>query len=956
MAKRLKRAIGFVGDRLDDVRDEAVETVRGFREEAPDVLRRAMDAQSRIPVFGFNGPQGMLEDLGRPAGALVGALGGENPAESVRGFVRGAQDPEWGARQGRNVGFVRNLPDEDLWGEKRFLPDNISARDIGGGIAAAALDPLNLIGAGPATRAARGLNAVGDAGAIRRAAGPVESATRGALRQKADGAIQSAVEFSDEMMERFGVPYRPRVSGGAVPPARTPEANVFDLIHPGEKPEIGVLRRYEGELNTHGLEVRRDMDRGNRFLGSLGVGRPTGSSRVVERYGEMEDLFKALHGEGPVPPRLQPVFDDLKAALDIETAATLDFDPKFMARPDYFPRGWREVDLGKPPAGMPRSPSGIGTTPGFAKNRVEETFTEMLEKTYTRPDGTQYKLEPKSWNPYEMLALRRIDAAQYRAGKEMVERLKVVNKAIPVDGPLPDGWRVPKVGPAFEGKSLVAPPDANNAAPSFFGYTDRYAVPDSVADVLENNYGARVSLGKYPEKVLDAAQNAKRIKLMGSLFQQIDFSTRTGFAMWGGAADDLLSGKPVSAVAKMLKSPVEVGNLVRMNVSPQGRAALRDEILSGKPIFKERPGISLRGVAEAGWQQQDFSIVRRDISNTLKDIAARETEKGLAGLPQRAKRNLGRLEAANQRGLFDGVYPQAQTVAIKNWVLPRLVRQHPDWTDQQIMGQAADEINKAFSTLGDYQTVFKNPYMNHLTHHLIFSTNEAESLLRGAGSAFHGNNKRLWGTFYLGGAMMLGAVANLAHMATTTITEGRPEPLPFDRYNPLRTSEKSPLGIGYNSAFLSPDIPLRGTDGDRLTLDLVGQMDTAFRILDPVGFISSRESVAVRALANQLTGRDYDYNEIDTVGPKGIVSRAAQAVSDLYEPIGASHLRKGLEVGGDKREPVGLAGEVIQAAGPNLRNPSEADGGAPARKSSGPVGRPSRRTRPTRPSRRRSRD
>ncbi|MHC4511000.1 MAG: hypothetical protein ACYTAO_18925, partial [Planctomycetota bacterium] len=71
-----------------------------------------------------------------------------------------------------------------------------------------------------------------------------------------------------------------------------------------------------------------------------------------------------------------------------------------------------------------------------------------------------------------------------------------------------------------------------------------------------------------------------------------------------------------------------------------------------------------------------------------------------------------------------------------------------------------------------------------------------------------------------------------------------------------------------------------------MTADLVGQMDTAFRLLDPESFLKSRESVPVRAIENQRTGKDFFGAPIDTVGPGGVISRTAQLIQDMFAPIG----------------------------------------------------------------------
>ena len=879
--------------------------VAGFLAHALNPFEADTNPSSLFGTAAPGGSNAVVQELLRPAN-YVGVGSG------VRGLARGAATGVAGrVAADKASDALADAP------EPVRLAGTILAGLAGGVAGFGAVDA-----AGPASRATGSkLREIGAALTERPASGYANSQdlinmgysqSRGAISPRA--ISESPVRSTQLNSVLFPFPLRGKTK--PVPPAggAPPVADVFNKILPnGEKPATGVLRLYEGAVNTQGLEIKRDLDLGNRALAKLGIGKPTGVSRAVDRFAEGEDLFKALHGEAPAPARLQSLYDDLKASVDVETKATLDFDPHFMAHPDYFPRGWREVEVGNGTRQLTGGGRGVmGATPGFSKPRIDATFTEILDGTYTRPDGSMFKLEPSSWNPYEMLAQRRIAGAEFREQKVLMNRLRETGQAVAADGPLPDGWRVPRVGPAFEGKPMIAPPDATNTNASFFGFSGRMAVPDAVADVLENQYGRRVSLGRAPEAVLTALSGAKRVKLLGSLFQQVDFSTRTGASMFAGAIDDLAAGKPLSAVKKMARTPVEIGNLFRMNVSPQGRAALRDEILSGAPLFKERPGITLRGVSEGGWQQSDISILRRDISNTLNTVAA-------SGKFGAAKNNLRRLEAVNERGLFDGVYPQAQTIALKNWILPRIMRQHPEWTDAQIMGNAATEVNKAFSTLGNFQTIFKNPFVNHLAHNLVFSTNESEALIRGAGSTFIGENKALWGEFYLGAALFLGTVANLVHMASTAITNGSPEALPLERYTPIKKDPRSPLGVNYNSSFLSPDVPFTGEGGRALALDLVGQLDTAFRLLDPMAFVKARESIGVRALHNQLTGRDFYDNPIDTLGPKGLVSRAVQAALDIGEPISAAQVRGAAGAVPPAHEPVGTLGSGIQAAGLNLR-------------------------------------
>ncbi|KKL54081.1 hypothetical protein LCGC14_2268980, partial [marine sediment metagenome] len=122
--------------------------------------------------------------------------------------------------------------------------------------------------------------------------------------------------------------------------------------------------------------------------------------------------------------------------------------------------------------------------------------------------------------------------------------------------------------------------------------------------------------------------------------------------------------------------------------------------------------------------------------------------------------------------------------------------------------------------------------------------------------------------------------------------------------------------------------PLTGRSGVQVTLDLMGQMDTAFRTLDPKSFLSARYSVPVRAGVSQLTGKDFFGAPIDTVGPGGIFSRTAQLAQDLFAPIGPGQaglelLRSNIEEAEGLIQPgearLGTTGLGVQATGVNLR-------------------------------------
>jgi hypothetical protein len=100
--------------------------------------RRAQGVTDQTELTGglaVAGGVGSLID--RFTGAPIrGALQDPNP---VRGAIRGFYEPDVYAR-GRNLPGINRLPDEDLYGERRFLPDNLSLRDIGGTVGEAVFD------------------------------------------------------------------------------------------------------------------------------------------------------------------------------------------------------------------------------------------------------------------------------------------------------------------------------------------------------------------------------------------------------------------------------------------------------------------------------------------------------------------------------------------------------------------------------------------------------------------------------------------------------------------------------------------------------------------------------------------------------------------------------------------------------------------------------------------------
>lgn len=683
------------------------------------------------------------------------------------------------------------------------------------------------------------------------------------------------------------------------------------------RPVITLLRQYEAAVNTAQRRAGIVVDEGSKRLTDLGIGVRRAGVMIPreEDIPVLDDLFDALHTRNrdlAAARGLGREYDELVDLTAWEEAARLDFDPEMATVGDYFYRGWKPPGVST--TGRPR----VGATPSFQRPRVGATYREMREAGF----------EPLSWNPYEQWRISRMQGIRYREQTALIDNLKTLEIARPHEGgPTPKGWRTPEIGPAFEGKPFAFE-DSVTGEPRV-GFTRRWVVPNDVANRLENIYGKKpeffgtVNIGDREidfDKAIDwIAFVPKRAKLFGSFFQQQDFLTRSGVGAWSGAVDALQAGQPISAVARVAKLPKTAVDILQANTSPATRAQIKRQLDDPTPLVEGRPGISMRGISEAGLSTIDVTILPKDIDDLARII--RETSTA-AKVPKRIAQSVRDLETAMRRGLFEGVYPAAQMADIRNNIAPMVARQHPDLPDEAINGMIARLANVRWSTVPASQSVFQNPKMRAFLSRLFFSVGESEGMLRQAVGTVSGSNKAFWGKHWIGAYIFLMASANAVHFASTG------HPLPSDRYVPISKDKWGPLPFGYNIDFASPDLPFVGRSGTRLMLDLVGQLDTGLRVLDPASFMSSRFSVPIRAAWNQLTGEDFTGRPIDEVGPGGVVSRTQQLMFDLFSPIGlgqsggeaARQMFSGVgRIIPEGESRIGVGGSLVQAAGLNVR-------------------------------------
>lgn len=231
-----------------------------------------------------SGPQGFLNSSALFAGAIGGTIDRFTGAP-IRGALRNPSDPLGGAfdafldpstASGRDIGPARILPDTDLWGKTRFLPDNVSLRDIAG----------------------LGIEGVSDVGAISGTAKAV--AKRGAIKA-------GAREFALSEHAAINLPYAP---------APISQAMAAFPASPAGKALFGLD------------DIQPGLGRGQRFRAAAseftGVGIP-----------DDELATPAMKMRARVQPRISAQAEQLSAQLD--SVARRAFKPDSQGRIQSLP-------------------------------------------------------------------------------------------------------------------------------------------------------------------------------------------------------------------------------------------------------------------------------------------------------------------------------------------------------------------------------------------------------------------------------------------------------------------------------------------------------------------------------------------------------------------------------------------------------------------------------------------
>jgi len=692
-----------------------------------------------------------------------------------------------------------------------------------------------------------------------------------------------------------GVPAGPNMP----PPRQSHHALTDDMDLPTwETPSQGIMRKWESARQAQGFDTLRWFEEGSRLAKEAGV---------AFNEETINPLYRALHGEIPlseVDQRLHPLFNFIKEFQQIEEREMLEFlssakntAPEFLrldaenfatrmiAHPDYFPRGWQRGARG----GGGGFPAGPVRTPGFTKPRIDMTYSEI------RAFGEN----PSTWNPLAMMAERRLAGMEYRESVVLMNRLHKEGLARTSDEVLGStGWRVPRIGPTFQGRPAPTPISSVRGGGDQ-ALTGAIFVPNRVANILERVYAPTMS--DTMRKIRWFSNGFKGAKLAGSLFQHVDMTTRAVGS--GLTPTGLARGAP-------LRYPSLFKDIVTTQASRKARANMERQLLSNERVHKDFD-LTYRMLVEEGLNlQADTSIIQREFLNFLGEEPKRIFP-------------IQKLKDLNdwwQSGLFDGVYRSTQKWSLENFIIPQIRRTRPDATARQVAAEAAEAANIIFSTPGRWQTIINDPALRTFMENVFFSINENESLLRLGARAI--------GTSAGGGLareQVLGTLAAMAVIGNGINFAATGSPLPKEAYFPIDLQNPYAMfGFGYQNKFLSPIFPgITGSAGQAIHVDIMGQMDTPFRIADPFAFIGARVNVPYRAIINQITGESFGGQQLDTP-----LKRITQLALDLFGPIGATsglgavteqvpELQTAIPRGEHR---LGRAGQLLQLSGVNLRS------------------------------------
>lgn len=555
------------------------------------------------------------------------------------------------------------------------------------------------------------------------------------------------------------------------------------------------LRRYEGSIS-----LEQDLV-GQRFIEA---GRTARKGRIPLSEAETPQarrLIQAIDYEGPVTEAITSagltetegsLIRVLRGILDDETAKMVRQIPGFKPREWYYTHEFvRKVP--KPARARGPARPRVGARPTFMRPRkLEGTALEILAR--------EPELTLATWNPLETIERRIHRGIIYRNQTVFKNHFTRVGLAKQISQVPEEGWRVPRIGPAFESKAIPGRPNI---------FSEPWAVPEKLANQLEHHFGTSIFRELVPLRVLlEASSTAKYVKTFGGLFQNLDYSFRT-----------MAQATKYGDVAMLAEIPKAWGRAYIPGLDATIRALeLKDSWIQA--LYRH-------GLA----RQSGLGFVGREWQKAAGDL-------WMFKIP-----GIGRPIKAFGSGSFRNMHNSILTGTSRRVFRHRVLQQGMDF--EKAAAQTALDMNEIFSSLPNWQSVVGNPHVRDALRTSLFSFLEQESWIR---------MPLRQKTFFAAAIINTTVIANLLNY----VWQG--EMLPLGAYRPFvwdKDADDNITGIRYNWQFLRPKLPYKGPMGRDEYLDLLGQMDTPMRLVgDPVFAAQSRLHVIPSAGMQLATGRE----------------------------------------------------------------------------------------------------
>ena len=297
---------------------------------------------------------------------------------------------------------------------------------------------------------------------------------------------------------------------------------------------------------------------------------------------------------------------------------------------------------------------------------------------------------------------------------ELIDHLKNLGIVRPTAdrANLPEGWRVPKVGPAFEGKPIAITVDGQ---PQIM-YAGSWAASAADATRLENLYGQGVNLGTITAggrdfdvlKAIDAGFFLpKRLKLLGSFFQQQDLLERSAAGLTGETLDRLKSGDLEGAANALMGIPRVAARMVRAQFSATTQRSLAASLADESPIIAGRK-VSMDMIMRKGLSTANLTILNRKQMAEIVQEVTRDAAMKIVPEIAESWRSVDpkTYEFTIRPGIQTAQYVELQGVS-STGVLE--VRSEPSQARVTIDGQArgSTPLTLRDVTPGDYQVVLE---------------------------------------------------------------------------------------------------------------------------------------------------------------------------------------------------------------------------------------------------------